>query len=52
MAMIKEQQEQYKNYNRSVEWVKKLLKKPNPQYEMVNKMAKDAAKRLRIEIDE
>jgi len=52
MAIIQEQAEQYKNYNRSVEWIKKLLKKPNPRYELVNKMAKEAAKKLRIEIDE
>ena len=52
MAIIKEQEEQYKNYNRSIEWVKKLLKKPNPRYEIVNKMAKEAANKLRIEIDE
>ena len=52
MAIIKEQADQYKNYNRSVEWVKKLLKNPNPDYEIANKMATDAAKKLRIEIDE
>lgn len=52
MAIIKEQAEEYKDFNRSVEWVKKLLKKPNPRYELVNKMAKEAAKKLRIEIDE
>jgi len=52
MAIIKEQADEYKNYNRSVEWVKKLLKNPNPDYEIANKMAKEAAKKLRIEIDE
>lgn len=52
MAIIKEQEEQYKNYNRSVEWIKKLLKNPNPDYEIANKMAKEAARKLRIEIDE
>ena len=52
MAIIKEQAEQYKHYNRSVEWIKKLLKKPNPDYEIANKMAKEAAKKLRIEIDD
>ena len=52
MAIIKEQAEQYKHYNRSVEWIKKLLKKPNPDYEIANKMAQEAAKKLRIEIDE
>lgn len=52
MAIIKEQADQYKNYNRSVEWVKKLLKNPNPDYEIANKMANEAAKKLRIEIDE
>jgi len=52
MAIIKEQAEEYKNYNRSVEWIKKLLKNPNPDYEIANKMAKEAAKKLRIEIDD
>jgi len=52
MAIIKEQAEEYKNYNRSVEWIKKLLKNPNPDYEIANKMAKEAARKLRIEIDE
>lgn len=52
MAIIKEQAEQYKHYNRSVEWIKRLLKKPNPDYEIANKMAQEAAKKLRIEIDD
>ena len=52
MAIIKEQAEEYKNYNRSVEWIKKLLKNPNPDYEIANKMAKEAAKKLRIQIDD
>lgn len=52
MAIIKEQTEEYKDYNRSVEWIKKLLKNPNPDYEIANKMAKEAAKKLRIEIDD
>lgn len=52
MAIIKEQAEEYRNYNRSVEWIKKLLKNPNPDYEIANKMAKEAAKKLRIETDE
>jgi hypothetical protein len=52
MAIIKEQAEEYRNYNRSVEWIKKLLKNPNPDYEIANKMAQEAAKKLRIEIDE
>ena len=52
MAIIKEQAEEYKNYNRSVEWVKKLLNNPHPDYEIANKMAQEAAKKLRIEIDE
>ena len=52
MAIIKEQAAEYKDYNRSVEWIKKLLKNPNPDYEIANKMAKEAAKKLRIEIDE
>lgn len=52
MAIIKEQAEQYKHFNRSTEWIKKLLKNPNPDYEIANKMAQEAAKKLRIEIDE
>ena len=52
MAIIKEQAEEYKDYNRSVEWIKKLLKNPNPDYEIANKMAQEAAKKLRIEIDD
>jgi hypothetical protein len=52
MAIIQEQTEQYRNFNRSTAWIKKLLKEPNPDYEIVNRMAKEAAKKLRIEIDE
>ena len=52
MAIIKEQTEEYKDYNRSIEWIKKLLKNPNPEDEIANKMAKEAAKKLRIGIDD
>jgi len=52
MQIIKEEAAKTKDYDRSRGWIKKILDNPNDQFEVVNKFAQEAARRLGINKDE
>jgi len=52
MAIIKQEAERVQGYDRYRGWIKKVLDNPNQQFEVVNKFAKEAARRLGIDKDE
>lgn len=52
MQIIKEEAEKTKDYDRSRGWIKKILENPNHQFEVVNKFAQEAARRLGMNKDE
>jgi len=52
MQIIKEEADKVKGYDRSRGWIKKILDNPNDQFEVVNKFAQEAARRLGINKDE
>jgi len=52
MQIIKEEAEKKKGYDRHRGWIKKVLDNPNHQFEVVNKFAQEAAKRLGMNKDE
>ena len=52
MAIIQQEAERIQGYDRYRGWIKKVLDNPNQQFEVVNKFAKEAARRLGIDNDE
>jgi len=52
MQIIKEEATKTKDYDRYKGWIKKILDNPNDQFEVVNKFAQEAARRLGINKDE
>ena len=52
MQIIKEEAAKTKDYDRHRGWIKKLLDNPNHQFEVVNKFAQEAARRLGMNKDE
>jgi len=52
MQIIKQEADKVKGYDRHRGWIKKVLEKPNHQFEVVNKFAQEAARRLGIDKDE
>jgi len=52
MQIIKEEAAKKKGYDRHRGWIKKVLDNPNHQFEVVNKFAQEAAKRLGMNKDE
>ena len=52
MQIIKQEADKVKGYDRHRGWIKKILDEPNHQFEVVNKFAQEAARRLGIDKDE
>lgn len=52
MQIIKQEADKVKGYDRYKGWIKKVLDNPNQQFEVVNKFAQEAARRLGIDNDE
>ena len=52
MQIIKQEADKVKGYDRYRGWIKKVLDTPNQQFEVVNKFAQEAARRLGIDKDE
>jgi|DEB0MinimDraft_3_1074331.scaffolds.fasta_scaffold170389_2 hypothetical protein len=52
MAIIQQEANRVQGYDRYRGWIKKVLDNPNQQFEVVNKFAKEAARRLGIDNDE
>ena len=52
MQIIQEEADKVKHKNRHRDWIQKILDNPNQHFEVVNKFAKEAARRLGMHKDE